>query len=122
MFCKKRAIRTISHQSYLAHTEPLFLSLKLLKLKDIHSYVLACFLFNNDLQNRPEYARSHNYNTRNHCDLMPTYRRLTISQRSISYAGPMLWNSLPADVQNSRSLPVFKRKLKNYLLSKYLQI
>ena len=37
---------------------------------------------------------------------------VTVSDRSFSTAGPMLWNSLPNDTTSAPLLPVFRRKLK----------
>ena len=40
---------------------------------------------------------------------------VTSGDRSFSAAAPYLWNSLPAEVRNIQSLPIFKCKLKTYL-------
>jgi hypothetical protein len=41
--------------------------------------------------------------------------RLTVGARSFRVAGPSVWNSLPADLTSTDSLPVFRRRLKTYL-------
>ena len=113
----KKAIRLINNQSYLAHTQPLFHSSNLLTLHDIHNYFLAIFMYKN--RNSPLYHRYHFYNTRHRQDLLPSYRRLTTTQHSISFSGPRVWNSLTDNVKNSRTLPIFKNRLKNFFISKY---
>ena len=40
----KKVIRLIAGEGYLAHTNPLFYSLKILKLNYIHVYVLISYL------------------------------------------------------------------------------
>jgi len=40
---------------------------------------------------------------------------ITVADRSLSTAGPTLWNSLPNDITSAPSQTVFRRKLKTYL-------
>jgi len=49
---------------------------------------------------------------------VPAHRLSTIGRRSFSVAAPTNWNSLPADVQSSPSLPLFRQRLKTYLFKK----
>ena len=58
----------------------------------------------------------HSYNTRSKFDYRSNYGRSTFSRTNIVYTGPMLWNSLPAEFKESRTLNTFKRKFKDYLL------
>jgi len=51
---------------------------------------------------------------------VPAHRLSTIGRRSFSVAAPTTWNSLPADVQSSPSLPLFRQRLKTYLFKKIL--
>ena len=39
--------------------------------------------------------------------------------RSLKFAGPRLWNSLPTSVTNSNSLRIFRKTLKNSILNRY---
>ena len=48
-------------------------------------------------------------------------RLKTFGDRSISKAGPTIWNSLPKSLRCSESFAVFKKGLKTYLFDKYLQ-
>ena len=45
---------------------------------------------------------------------VPAHRLSTSGRRSFSVAAPTTWNSLPADVQSSPSLPLFRQRLKTY--------
>ena len=49
---------------------------------------------------------------------VPAHRLSTIGRRSFSVAAPTTWNSLPADVQSSTSLPLFCQRIKTYLFKK----
>ena len=114
---QKRILRIINNQPYLSHTEPLFHSSNLLTLHDLHKYFLAIHMYKN--RNAQLYDRSHHHNTRQRHDLLPSYHRLTITQHSLSYSGPQVWNSLSDELRNSRSLPIFKNHLKSFLISLY---
>ena len=48
----------------------------------------------------------------------PSFKLLN-TQRKPSIAGAMFWNSLPDNIKNTSSLPIFKRELKEYLTSAY---
>jgi len=43
--------------------------------------------------------------------------KLSYGERAFSYAGPTVWNMLPFDVTQSKSLDIFKKKLKTHLYS-----
>ena len=114
---QKRVIRTISDVGYRDHTSPLFYRLELLKFPDIYVFHTLIYMFqeiNND-----NYSVQHNLNTRNRDRSVPIFQRLTRTQRSVNFAGPTLWNNLPLNLKSIDSLPLFKKKLKTYLLSKY---
>uniref|UniRef100_A0A3B1ISB8 Reverse transcriptase domain-containing protein n=1 Tax=Astyanax mexicanus TaxID=7994 RepID=A0A3B1ISB8_ASTMX len=46
---------------------------------------------------------------------VPPARLVTMGSRAFSRSAPRLWNSLPPDLRNSDSLPLFKSKLKTHL-------
>ena len=71
------------------------------------------------LPDHSNFARSHNYETRSRSLLNPPFQRLTQTQMSVDYNGPMEWNKLPNSIKNSKSLHIFKRKVKTYLLGSY---
>jgi len=50
--------------------------------------------------------------------LVPPFRLSTVGRRSFPVAAATLWNTLPADVQSSPSLPVFRQHLKTFLFHK----
>ena len=65
------------------------------------------------------YSTNHSLETRNCHLLRPVFQRLAQTQRSVSYAGPTVWNSLPPDLKEITSLATFKRKLKQFFIDKY---
>ncbi|KAK7918637.1 hypothetical protein WMY93_009921 [Mugilogobius chulae] len=46
---------------------------------------------------------------------VPSSRLVTMGGRAFSRSAPQLWNSLPPDLRNTDSLPLFKSKLKTFL-------
>ena len=118
-FLQKRAIRIICKKDFYAHTTPLFFSSKILKLHDIYKYNLAIQFYKN--KDNSQYNRPHLYETRSRNTLRTPLCRLTSSQHSVSYQSVQNWNEIPEVIKNSRSISIFKRQLKNYLLSKYTQ-
>ena len=65
------------------------------------------------------FQTTHDYNTRGCDNAHPIFQRLTQTQKSVSFAGPNVWNTLPISIRNSNSLEVFKKQLKKYYLSNY---
>ena len=114
---QKKAVRIINNAPFLAHTNDLFLNSHLLKLKDIHKLSVCIYMFKQ--ANLTQFHRDHNYSTRNSHLLLPTYRRLSLTQHSITYTGPSIWNSLPSEIKSLSTVDSFKSMLKKYFISFY---
>ena len=114
---QKKCIRIINRAHYLAHTNNLFLESSILKINDIHRFILGIYMYKE--QDNPIFSFSSGYNTRNSNNLYSRFQRLTLTQQSIYFKGPALWNSIPADIRDSRSLGIFKRNYKKFLLAAY---
>ena len=114
---QKRLVRIVTGEHFHAHTPPLFLKTKILRLNDIHIFVLAQIGFKSNIQcnNFP----IHNHDTR-YGDLLRTdFTRLTICQNSFNYLLPKIWNNLPIHIKNITKFNKFKFDLKSYLISAY---
>ena len=124
---QKRAVRLCSGSHYLAHTDPIFKRLKLLKLSDINILQTAIFMFKLSHNIVPGNFNSmftrnwqiHSYNTRNSDNFHLTNPRTTLSSRSIRHRGPDVWHSLTNESKQYSFLSTFKRKLKNQLIALY---
>ena len=124
---QKRALRIVSNSTYDAHTGPIFKELKLLKFHDIHSFQLGIFMFSFKYSTLPSKfnnffllnSQIHNYNTRNAQSFRLPLCRTNTRKFSIYFQGPKFYNSLNSDITSSSSSASFKRKLKEFLLSKY---
>ena len=124
---QKRALRIVSNSTYIAHTGPIFKELKLLKFHDIHSFQLGTFMFSFENSTLPFKfnnffllnSQIHNYNTRNAQSFRLPLCRTNTRKFSIYFQGPNFYNSLNSDITSSPSSASFKRKLKEFLLSRY---
>ena len=115
---QKRIIRIISDAGYLGHSTPLFRKHNILKLSDIYRFSMLTYIRKEILSG--SFQCIHPANTRNRNLAVPTFQRLSQTQRSVRFHGPNLWNSLPPDLKNVESLSVFKKNLKNLILSEYV--
>ena len=124
---QKKAIRCI-HKSYCnAHTEPLFIRSKILKLDDIYKFELSKCMFDciNGLLPIPirEYfttnATIHTRYTRqiNIPHFTQTYG--TISERSVTHKGPKTWSEIPQIIRLYANKKIYTRLLNNYYITKY---
>ena len=46
---------------------------------------------------------------------VPNYKLKTYGLNAFSVAAPTLWNNLPSQIRNSKSLSVFKKQVKTFL-------
>ena len=116
---QKRCVRIITKSTFLAHTDPLFQRCKILKIRDLFKYRVALRAYKDQNIVAAQYNSNHSYSTRSSSLLRPDYQRLTVTQQSIHYLIPTVWNSIPVSIKNSKSLNIFKREYRSYLLSLY---
>ena len=128
---QKRVIRAISFKDKFTHTTPLFYEHKILKLHDIHSLKLLCFVYecsNNSITpvfdsyfNKLQTV--HSYNTRQASKgniYLTGVNTIQYGKRSAKFAGGILWNNLSVELRKSPSVQIFKKNLQDFCLSAYL--
>lgn len=116
---QKKLVRIITNETYLAHSSPLFHETAILKLKDIHLYLLAIHAFR--LQSSNVFSRrAHERFTRNRDNLVPSYQRLSLTQHAVSYAAPKVWNELPPSLKDCPTKASFKKTLKRHIIDSYI--
>ena len=69
LILQKRAIRIINDESYLAHTNSLFFSNRILKIHDMYKLNVGLYMY--DRSNSDQYVRTHSHHTRHRNDLLP---------------------------------------------------
>ena len=120
---QKRSIRCVYNLPYNSHTQYYFTESNILPIdclykRNVLLYFFKtlngdydCNLFNRLIRN----CDLHSIATRNRDNfVLPRYNR-TISQNCIHFRGVELWNSLPHNLRESKSLPYFKKQLNLYL-------
>ena len=121
---QKKVIRIMSRSSYLAHTDPLFKQLKILKLHNLYLFQVGKFMFLFKKGLLPDVFNDmflltnqvHSYNTRNSNAFYRFSCRTNMRQFAIRFQGPKFFNTLNRELQNSDKLFRFKTKLKEFLL------
>ena len=133
----KKVIRIINRAKYLDNTEPLFISMNLLRLTEL--YKLNCILFIYKCQYSNLFihfknrmirgADIHDYNTRLKLDFRLPENTLKRTRQSFFYKGIDLWNKLSTEmiiykhnVLFKINLLIFKRLIKSKLISKELKL
>ena len=117
---QRRCIRIIANEHPQAHSDPLFLQLKLLKFRDIYKFNLGTYMYNN-IEKFSSNLQSNEYSTRSGNNYyLPTFQRLSLTlNQSILYQAPSNWNNIPQFVKNTPSINSFKKHYKDFLLSEY---
>ena len=111
---QKKAVRVICKSDYLAHTEELFKKTEILPVNLLYRYFVSIHSF----KNRNNYRTApHHHNTRHAHNFVPSFERLSVTQRSLSYLGPKTLNELPPQILNCPTLTSFKTRMKKHLLA-----
>ena len=130
---QKKAVRLICHAKYIAHTDPLFKKLNLLKIQDIFRLKALKFYFRYIQNQLPGYFQimfsvalpTHSYYTHHRDDPsfpMPAKSR---SEKCIRYFLPQLLRNLPPciiDKIYTHSYYGFSRYTKMFFVNKYLNV
>lgn len=114
----KKIVRIITNSGYLDHTPELFKQTGMLKLDDITNFTIATFMYKNK-NDHHSLLPTHSYNTRHRHNLSLPSHRLTKFQHSMTYLGPVVWNTIPSHIQDSQSLSIFKKQFKKHILNNY---
>ena len=123
---QKRAVRIIDNSPYLAHSDPLFKKLSILKLNSI--YKLSCLVFMYKIKNNqiPNVCNSlvllntnlvPRYNLRTTNDFIIPNHRTTLRSKCIKIQGPKFWNSIPASTKAVNNMNTFKKQVKLSLIT-----
>ena len=125
---QKKAIRIISKAAYNSHTEPLFKTLKILKLEDQYTYEVIMFMYKYMQNKLPEsFSGTFRFNR----DVQASYLTRQSSQLAIErcdsntlkkfpiYSFPSHWNTWGHIVQASNTVANAKKRIKLNFLNKY---
>ena len=120
---QKKVIKTICGKSIFDRSNESFIQLNVLKLQDVFkvfclNHMFKIFHTTNDcydylLYYMMSYQPTHNYNTRDRPLRLPAVS-LERFKQSFIYQGTKLWNDLPNDVKQCRSLFTLKKRKENF--------
>ena len=122
---QKKIIRIILFAGYKDHTPPIFKKLPILPFHQINEEKTALFMFRYFNKMLPATFDSfftlnrdfHNHYTRSSTKIHIAYVRTNYNKHSIKYRGSQVWNNLPTAVKTTKSIYIFKKKIKRYLLN-----
>ena len=124
---QKKAIRCINKLYYNAHTEPLFIRNKILKLDDLYKFELSKFMFD-CINGKLPYpileffitnATIHAHHTRQRNVPHVTQTFGIISERAVTHKGPKTWTEIPQTIRLHQTKNIFSRLLKTDYITKY---
>ena len=119
-FTKKTPITCINKLYYNAHTEPLFIRNKILKLDDLYTFELSKVMFDyiNGILPTPileffiTIATIGAHHTRQRSVPHVTQTFGTISERAVAHKGPKPWTEIPQTIRLHQNKNIFSRLLK----------
>ena len=124
---QNKLLKTLYQLPYRTNTNELHTALNILKVEDIHKAQILKFVYESlnglsitqfksyyQLQNR-----LHDHDTRERFRLRVQLIRTRYGEYSLLYRGPFLWNKLDKDLQGTKSLFSFKKKLKKFFIDNY---
>ena len=124
---QKHSARLIYFKDRLTHAKPYLYEMKILSVYQINLFQTLCFMFKCKLNTIPDIfndlfrtKRQNKYTMRSHGQLTEPYKKTKLSQFSISYRGPHLWNATIANTKELTEIQTicsFKRKLKSHIFS-----
>ena len=121
---QKKIIRIITNSKWNSHSKPLFHQQTVLPLACINDFQIACFMYRSVHNLLPikftEMFRHnlsvHSYGTRQKDDLHKIHWRLHIRKNTVRVFGPGLWNSLPRNMRDAKTISIFKIAYKTMLI------
>ena len=124
---QKRAVRLIDKVAFREHTSEIFKKYNILKFKDLINFHTGILMFKASNIMLPENIQLqfskiqdiHKYGTRNREKMFVYGSNSRLKQMSTNVTGVKLWNELDSKIRNSKSLNVFKKKLKYEYISNY---
>ena len=119
LLIKKKAVRVLAGLQYNESCKEHFVSLGIMTVVSLYIFETLLFVKNNlNLLKQDEI--SHLYETRGkHTFVRPQKHRTKFFEKSVSYSGIKLYNSLPTSVKELK-YPLFKHKLKQFFISNCL--
>jgi len=124
LYTEKMAMRSITFSGFRSHTRPLFQSMGILNVFELHYISVATFMFDLVHHNLPhsliDYCKiiQHSYSTRQRegGQLHLPHFKTTQGKFSMSFVGSDCWNRLPSDLRLEKTRSRFRNSIQFVLL------
>lgn len=124
---QKRAIRILGNVGYLENTNKLFAKFNCLKFNDIIKLKTCLFMYKAENKMLPDSLMKrfvkvehiHDYNTRNKKNFSVKRTKSNLMGCCMSVRGVKVYNSIPNEIKNAKTVKIFTNKIKKYLVSNY---
>ena len=124
---QNKLLKVLYKLPFRSDTDVMHLNLDILKVKDIYKYQIQKFVY--ESLNKTCIKQFHNFykhnntihqlNTRQQSQLHRARVKTKYGEHSIKYYGAGLWNSLDNNIQQSKSLDIFKKALRKSIINRY---
>ena len=86
-------------------------------LYEFHIYKIVSNMFPHWYFQLPLLIETRDRNTRQNKDLFTPDLRKRLGKRTLKFSAPTLWNKIPMDIRQKRSLKIFKKYYLKHLLN-----
>ena len=125
-----RLIKVLYEYPFRTPSDQFHVQLDSLKVKDIYQMNILNFVYKSvkklSIEQFHKYYKKqtahHDHDTRQHCNLYVEQTRTAYGHKMTKKEGALLWNSISLDIQNSSSISVFKKAIRQLFISKYTAI
>lgn len=123
---QNKIIRYMTHSPESSNIFLQYNALEILTVDELYIQEVAKFMYRSQNSTLPasfdEYFQNinHGHNTRsssNH-NLSTPRPRTELGKISLKYVGTKIWNDLPPNIRNAKSMDIFKDQIKSHLISK----
>lgn len=118
---QNKIIKVLFHYDYLESTSKIYKETKLMHINQIFTFktcVLIYKILNKSIHsNLTLKKRQHKYNTRSANLLTLIKTRTNYGTKSLVFQGAQMYNKLPKIIKESKSLPIFKKLLKQHIIT-----
>lgn len=122
---QNRIIKTLFKYDYLTPTAKIYKETKLFNLAQTHKYNTCIFIrkiLTKDIHSQITFTKRIDYYkriTRQANNLCLRSHRTNYGKKSILYDGAQLYNELPKNIKEAKSLNTFKKILKSHILKEF---
>ena len=104
---QNKLLKVITNQNYRSPTNELHNSLEILKVKDILTQEILCFVHNFANDKSPhifnnyfkKFNETHNVNTRNQEKYKPPKCKTVLGSKIVKHLGTVVWNTLDQNIK-----------------------